>query len=84
MKRHRDHIDHIWPSAEGGPDEDWNRRSIPASENLRKGAKMPDVDDVFDSSDSVKLAVEIDKRFSLEGFRHPQNKDRGFGGLRRR
>lgn len=79
MKRHRDHI---WPRAEGGPDEDWNIRDIDASENLSKGAEMPDLDDVFDSSDPVRLAAEIDKR-SLEGFRHPRNKDRGFGGLRR-
>lgn len=80
MKRHRDHIK---PRAEGGPDEDWNTRIIPASENLRKGAEMPDLDDVFDSSDPVRLAAEIDKG-SLEGFKHPRNKDRGFGGLRRR
>jgi hypothetical protein len=44
---------------------------------------MPDLDDVFDSSDPVRLAAEVDKH-SLEGFRHPRNKDKGFGGLRRR
>lgn len=80
MKRHRDHI---WPRAEGGPDEDWNTRFIPALENLHKGSDMPDLDDVFDSSDPVRLAAEIDKH-SLEGFRHPRNKDKGFGGLRHR
>jgi hypothetical protein len=80
MKRHRDHI---WPRAEGGPDEEWNIRSIPAADNLHKGAEMPDLDDVFDSSDPVGLAVEIDKH-SLDGFKHPRNKDKGFGGLRRR
>ena len=80
MKRHRDHI---WPKAEDGPDEDWNFRDIDASENLRKGAEMPDLDDVLDSSDPIRLAAEIDKS-SLEGFRHRRNKDRGFGGLCRR
>lgn len=80
MKTHRDHIK---PKAEGGSDEDWNLRDIKASENLRKGAEMPDLDDVFDSSDPVKLAVDIDEG-SLKGFRHPRNKDRGFGGFRRR
>lgn len=79
MKRHRDHI---WPKAEGGPDEDYNFREIDASENLRKGAEMPDLDDVLDSSNPIRLAVEIDKR-SLEGFQNPRNRDRGFGGLRR-
>jgi len=80
MERHRDHI---WPTAEGGPDEDWNVRIIPASENLHKGAEMPNLADVLDSSNPIRLAAEIDKH-SLEGFRHPRNKDRGFGGLRRR
>ena len=80
MKRHRDHI---WPKVEGGSNEDWNIRNIDASENLRKGAKMPDLDDVLDSTDPIRLAAEIDKS-SLEGFRHSSNKDRGFGGLRRR
>lgn len=80
MKKHKDHI---CPRAENGPDENWNIRIIPASENLEKGAEMPDLDDVLDSSDPIRLAVEIDKQ-SLNGFRHPRNKDRGFGGLRRR
>jgi hypothetical protein len=77
MKRHRDHI---WPKAEGGPDDDWNIRIIPASENLRKGAEMPDLDDVFDSSNPIRLAAEIDKQ-SLKGFKNPRNRKRGFGGL---
>jgi len=80
MKEHRDHIK---PKAEGGSDEEWNIRLIPALENLRKGAEMPDLEDVFDSTDPVRLAAEIDEH-SLEGFSHSRNKDRGFGGLRRR
>ena len=81
MKRHRDHI---WPRAEGGPDEDWNIRIIPASENLSKGDEMPDLDEVLDSSDPVKLAAEIDRHSLQEGFGRPRNKDKGFGGLPRR
>jgi len=72
--------DHIWPKAEGGPDKDWNIREIDWRENRRKGAEMPNVDDVLDSSNPIRLAVGIDKR-SLKGFKHPRNKDRGFGGL---
>lgn len=80
MKRHRDHI---WPKIEEGPDDEWNIRVVPESENLRKGAEMPDLEDIFDSTDPARLAAEIDKH-SLEGFRHSRNQDRGFGGLRRR
>jgi len=80
MKTHRDHI---WPRAEEGPDDEWNIRVVPAAENLSKGAEMPDLDDIFDSTDPIRLAAEIDKQ-SLEGFKHPRNRDRGFGGLHRR
>lgn len=80
MKKHRDHI---FPKAEGGPDEAWNIREIDADENLRKGAEMPQLSDVIDSSDPIKLAVEIDRR-SLEGpFQNRRNKGKGFGGLPR-
>ena len=80
MKKHRDHI---FPRAEGGPDDDWNIREIDADENLKKGAEMPDISDVLDSSDPIRLAAEIDKR-SLEGpFRSSRNKNKGFGGLTR-
>ena len=74
--------DHIWPEAEGCPDEDWNIREIDWLENRGKGAEMPDVNDVLDSGNSARLAAEIDKH-SLEGFRHSRNKDKGFGGLGR-
>lgn len=74
--------DHIWPKAEGGPDEDWNIREIDWRENRRKWTEMPGVDDVLDSSDPARLAAEIDRR-SLKGFKHPRNRDRGFGGLPR-
>lgn len=76
-------IDHIWPRAEGGPDEPWNKRSISRSKNRRKGAEMPTLADVADSPNPVKLAANIDKG-SLKGFKHPRNKNKGFGGLPRR
>lgn len=49
--------DEIWPKAEGGPEEPWNQRRIPRSQNQRKGAEMPCLDDVFDSPNPVKLAA---------------------------
>jgi len=79
MRRERDHI---WPEAEKGTDEDWNIREIDWLENRRKGAEMPDVNDVFDSNDPPRLAAEIDKH-SLQGFKNPRNKGKGFGGLPR-
>jgi len=76
--------DHIWPKTEGGPDDPWNRRPLPQSVNRGpKGPEMPCLDDVFDSPNPVKLAVEIDKR-SLLPFNHSRNQDKGFGGLPRR
>jgi len=80
MRKERDHI---WPEAEGGPDEDWNIREIDWLENRRKGAEMPDLADVLDSSDPIRLAVEIDKHSLEEGFKHPRNRNKGFGGLPR-
>ena len=76
--------DHIWPKAEGGSDEDWNIREIDWLENRRKGAEMPNVADVLDSSDPIRLAIEIDKHSLGEEFKHPRNRNRGFGGLPRR
>ena len=81
MRKERDHI---WPEAEGGPSEDWNIREIDWLENRRKGAEMPDLADVLDSSDPLRLATEIDRHSLEEGFRHPRNRDKGFGGLPRR
>jgi len=75
--------DHIWPEAEDGSNEPWNKRRIPRSQNRQKGPEMPDLDDVFDSTDPARLAAEIDKR-SLQPFKHSRNKDKGFGGLPRR
>jgi len=74
--------DEIWPQAEGGPKEPWNQRDIPRSQNRKKGAEMPTVDDLLDSPDPLKLAAEIDKA-SLGGFKNPRNKNKGFGGLPR-
>jgi len=80
MKKHRDHIR---PRAEGGPDSDYNIRLISAGDNLSKGAEMPDLEDVFDSSDPARLAAEIDKQSVQNGFNNRRNKDKGFGGLTR-
>jgi hypothetical protein len=66
--------DEIWPQVEGGPKEHWNQRLIPHSQNREKWTEMPELDDVFDSSDQIRLAVEIDKR-SLHPFKHFRNKD---------
>lgn len=80
MKKHRDHI---FPKTEGGSDDNWNIREIDADKNLKKGAEMPKVSDVLDSSDPIRLAVEIDKS-SLKGpFKNIRNKGKGFGGLPR-
>jgi 5-methylcytosine-specific restriction endonuclease McrA len=73
-------IDHILPKAEGGGEEPWNKRKISQKENRRKGTEMPKLSDVADSSEPVRLAVEIDK-VSLKDFKHPRNKNKGFGGL---
>jgi len=75
--------DHIFPRVEGGSDEPYNKRAISRSANRGKSAKMPKVADVFDSSNPIKLATDIDRK-SLKGFKHPQNKNRGFGGLPRK
>jgi len=82
-KRRRKHTDHIWPRAEGGPDENWNKRCISAKENLRKGARMPSLKEVADSPGSTRLAVEIDKHTIKKGLKQSRNKNRGFGGLPR-
>jgi hypothetical protein len=75
--------DHIWPRVEGGPDKPWNKRNIPQRKNRQKGARMPNLNEVSDSSNPIRLAVEIDKH-SLQGpFKHPRNRNRGFGGLPR-
>jgi 5-methylcytosine-specific restriction endonuclease McrA len=79
-----DETDHIWPEAEGGPDEPWNKRRIPRSQNRSKGAEMPSLADVMDSSEPWRLAAEIDRHSLEKGFKNPRNRDRGFGGLKRR
>jgi len=84
MRKHTNtDLDHIWPRAEGGPDEDWNKRQISARKNRSKGARMPNLNEVADSPDPIKLAIEIDKHTMTKGLRHPRNKNRGFGGLPR-
>jgi len=77
----RNHNDHIWPRADRDPDKDYNKRRISARKNLQKGARMPNLNEVSDSSNPIRLATEIDKYSVTRGFRHRRNKNRGFGGL---
>jgi len=79
----KEHIDHIWPQAEGGPDKDYNKRPISARRNLRKGARMPNLSEVAESSNPLRLATEIDKHTLRKGLRNRRNRNRGFGGLPR-
>ena len=74
--------DEIWPRAEGGPKEPWNQRRIPRSQNRKKGAEMPYLNDLSDSPNPLKLAASIDER-SLSAFIHSRNQNRGFGGHHR-
>jgi CRISPR/Cas system Type II protein with McrA/HNH and RuvC-like nuclease domain len=76
-------VDHIWPTAEDGPDVDWNKRTVSRAENRSKGARMPNVEEVQGSTMPIKLAVEIDRHTLEKPFRHQSNKNRGFGGLPR-
>lgn len=80
MKKEKEHIK---PRIEGGSDEPWNIRYVSRKENEQKGARMPNLNEVSESSNPIKLAVDIDKG-SLQGpFKHPRNRNRGFGGLPR-
>jgi 5-methylcytosine-specific restriction endonuclease McrA len=56
--------DHIWPKAEGGRNEGWNYRNISPNKNRQKGARMPTLSEVSQSTDPIKLSVEIDKHKS--------------------
>jgi len=77
------HKDHIQPKAEGGTDDYYNLRTISAKENLRKGARMPNLNEVSDSPNPLKLAVEIDKWTLNHPYNNSRNKKKGFGGLNR-
>lgn len=77
------HTDHIYPLVEGGPDEQYNKRRISAKENLQKGARMPSLNEVSQSTNPMRLAVKIDRDSLSKEFKHPRNKNRGFGGLPR-
>ena len=79
----KEHTDHIWPRTEGGPDKDYNKRRIPARKNLQKGPEMPDLNAVFDSSNPIRLAAEIDEHTLKKRFKHSRNRNKGFGGLPR-
>jgi 5-methylcytosine-specific restriction endonuclease McrA len=75
--------DHIWPKAEGGPNKGWNYRDINRSENRQKGARMPTLGEVSQSTDPIRLSVEIDKHTITKGLKIRRNRDKGFGGLPR-
>jgi len=84
MPRKSTDTDHIWPTSEGGPDKPWNKREISPSRNRSKGSEMPSPRDVMDSDDPLRLAAEIDRHTLTNDYKTSRNKDRGFGGLRRR
>jgi hypothetical protein len=84
MTRKNTDTDHIWPTSEGGPDESWNKREINPHRNRAKGSEMPSVSDVLDSDDPSRLAAEIDEYTLTHQYNTARNKDRGFGGLKRR
>lgn len=77
--------DHIWPTSEDGPDADWNKREIDPSINRSKGSTMPNVSDVLDSSNPIKLATSIDRHTIDPNHKYhtSRNQDRGFGGLKK-
>ena len=79
----KEHTDHIWPRVEGGPDKDYNKRRISARSNQQKGARMPNLNEVAQSSNPLRLSAEIDKHTLRKRLRHPRNRNRGFGGLPR-
>ena len=83
MARKPTDTDHIWPTSEGGPDEPWNIREISPHENRSKQSKMPDITDVFDSDDPIRLASEIDKYTINHEYKTGRNRNKGFGGLDR-
>lgn len=82
-KRTDTDIDHIWPRAERGPDEDWNKRRVSARKNRSKGARMPNLSEVADSPKPIELAAKIDKHTMTNRLRHRRNRNRGLGGFPR-
>ncbi len=76
--------DHIQPKTEGGTNDPENLRTIPWRENRSKGARMPNVDEVLDSSNPGLLAGKIDHDSVTRGFHNHRNVGRGFGGLQKR
>jgi len=84
MARKKTDTDHIWPTSEGGPEDHWNKREISPHINRSKGSEMPSISDVGDSDDPLRLAAEIDKYTLTHKYNTARNKDRGFGGLKRK
>ena len=77
--------DHIFPKAERGSDEPHNRRQVPRSENRKKGARMPTLDEIALSPNPMILVHEMEKAAPwAKGYKSPRNKGRGFMGLPRR
>jgi hypothetical protein len=83
MTRKPTDSDHIWPQSEGGSEDSWNKREISPHENRSKGSEMPDLSDILDSDDPIRLATEIDKYTLTHEYKTRRNKDKGFGGLDR-
>lgn len=75
-------MDHIVPKTEGGSNASYNLREISAKDNLKKGARMPYLNEVAQSSNPIRCAVDAD-RITAKGTKHPRNRNRGFGGLSR-
>jgi hypothetical protein len=44
---------------------------------------MPNINEVSQSPNPIRLASEIDKYTIEHKLTHPRNKDKGFGGLRK-
>ena len=83
MTRKGTDTDHIWPTSEGGAEDSWNKREISPHENRSKDSEMPNLSDILDSDDPIRLAVEIDKHTIDHGYKTKRNEGRGFGGLKR-
>jgi len=81
MVKKKTDTDEIWPRREGGPKVPGNQRETSPHENRSKGARMPNINEIGQSPNPVRLASEIDKYTIEHKLTHPSNTDKGFGGL---
>jgi 5-methylcytosine-specific restriction endonuclease McrA len=84
MTRKKTDTDHICPTSEGGPEDSWNKREISPHRNRSKGSEMPNISGVMDSDNPLRLAAEIDKYTLTHKYNTARNRNRGFGGLKRK